>query len=372
MKCLAHGMSNAATDGIWQWIWDNANDISQIAQNPEQHNRPKKMRAYRRKAKKQLPRMDEMHMIREADGSIKVRHSCPRQKQGREILFSQVSLKVLLNENVSACKVNICICIISQLAEIIEVHQSRHPCQVQTQDLVLWIDGIQESRSNKVSLNVFACYFPGCRLIYPVCIQRPSPTMPVEQKQEQEQLALRCIVEEIQYVYLFNYSWNMAPINCTVFLTVRLLGLRLQYISADAPKRASIRKFKNHNSYRGCDFCVIRGDRLELTKQRPQKKRKRGGNAQDAPEDADAEDEENNEEKRPGKMTFPSVTDSADQRDHQCTLDLLENNDVGLMNEYCIKGKSEMFALMGFDVILHIPLDPMHQWDLGVVKRALE
>ena len=38
----------------------------------------------------------------------------------------------------------------------------------------LGVDGLQESRSSKQSINIFALKFEHCKLIYPIVIQRPA------------------------------------------------------------------------------------------------------------------------------------------------------------------------------------------------------
>ena len=41
-------------------------------------------------------------------------------------------------------------------------------------EVVLGVDGVAEANSNKVSLNVYAIMFPGCRNVYCICVQRPK------------------------------------------------------------------------------------------------------------------------------------------------------------------------------------------------------
>lgn len=61
-----------------------------------------------------------------------------------------------------------------KVSDVIRFHKSVHTGEVQVTNVHLGIDGVAEAKSNKVSLNVFALMFPGCRNVYCICIQRPK------------------------------------------------------------------------------------------------------------------------------------------------------------------------------------------------------
>ncbi|MEE9365195.1 MAG: hypothetical protein V3W44_00775, partial [Dehalococcoidales bacterium] len=74
---------------------------------------------------------------------------------------------------------------------MIDFHRKRHklppdaPLQAN-----IGIDGIQEAAANKVSLNVFALQFYGCRNVYPLLVQRPTMASKITYNKEQAELAL--------------------------------------------------------------------------------------------------------------------------------------------------------------------------------------
>lgn len=55
-----------------------------------------------------------------------------------------------------------------------KLHTDNHGGNPACIDVVAFsTDGVKESKSGKTSLNVFSLRFSGCRLVYPVVIQRP-------------------------------------------------------------------------------------------------------------------------------------------------------------------------------------------------------
>lgn len=60
------------------------------------------------------------------------------------------------------------------LKEVAQFHVGVHGGLADVSEVRLSVDGVQEANANKVSLNVLSIQFPGCRNIYPVCIQRPA------------------------------------------------------------------------------------------------------------------------------------------------------------------------------------------------------
>lgn len=59
---------------------------------------------------------------------------------------------------------------------LIGFHRQIHGDGVNVSSVAVGVDGVQEAKSSKVSLNIFAIKFSGCRNIYPLTIQRPEPS----------------------------------------------------------------------------------------------------------------------------------------------------------------------------------------------------
>lgn len=71
-----------------------------------------------------------------------------------------------------------------QILEVLKFHQGIHPGREAATEVNLGVDGIKESNSSKVSLNVFAVKFPDCRNVYNVAIQRPSHMSAADKDEE--------------------------------------------------------------------------------------------------------------------------------------------------------------------------------------------
>jgi hypothetical protein len=84
-----------------------------------------------------------------------------------------------------------------QIANVIQFHRDAHRQHVECTEVNLGVDGVAEANSNKVSLNVFALMFPGCRNVYCVCIQRPKRG----QDKEAAQRYTRELIDDLKYVY---------------------------------------------------------------------------------------------------------------------------------------------------------------------------
>ena len=129
----------------------------------------------------------------------------------------------------------------------------------------------------------------------------------------------------------------------TTFIHSRTLGIGLKFVSADAPKRAAIRKFHSHGAYNPCDYCKVEAKNEML----PQ-----GGSRRFLP--------------------FYAPHDDAEERTHEDTLELIEAGDQAAMDNAGVHGRSALYEMPGLDVILDVPVDPAHQLPEGVGKSILE
>lgn len=88
-------------------------------------------------------------------------------------------------------------------------------------------DGVADSKSSQVSLDVFSISFPECSTVYPITTIRPTKKSAIDFIQE-----LTIILDELK-------QENVQIIN----------------VLADNPMRALMRMFKNHSSYFACEYC---------------------------------------------------------------------------------------------------------------------
>ena len=103
-------------------------------------------------------------------------------------------------------------------------HQNHLENQIQ---LNLSCDGVADSKSSAVSMDVFSVSFPECSTVYPICTIRPTKKSSVDFQSE-----LKLILEDLK-------NNNVKIIN----------------VLADNPMRALMRYFKNHSSYFSCEYC---------------------------------------------------------------------------------------------------------------------
>lgn len=95
-------------------------------------------------------------------------------------------------------------------------------------DVVMSVDGVQECRSNSVSLDVYSIKFKDCRNIYPLKIIRPLNKFNIDYKPQ-----LQDILDSLHRC------------KCA-----------LKTVIGDNPKRAILREALNHSSNYACEYCT--------------------------------------------------------------------------------------------------------------------
>ncbi len=117
------------------------------------------------------------------------------------------------------------------LQEVIAWHEKAHPNKHTSTAINLSIDGIPESRSSGLSLEVLSIRFYGCDNIYSIGILQPGR----KGVKDKDEILLRPFVEDL-------------PVT----------DLELKLVVADAPKRASIQGLRTHAATYGCPYCYSR------------------------------------------------------------------------------------------------------------------
>jgi hypothetical protein len=201
-------------------------------------------------------------------------------------------------------------------------HKMRCPEQIEGKTgVILSADGVVENHTSGVSLEIYSIKFGSCKNIYPVVIYRPHRGRTVK-----------------GYKYL--------DLLMPIVHQVLAIGLKLNYIVCDAPVRAKLRKFLNHNGYFGCEYCYAKGEfsggvRWSFQSSKGMKLRTAKQTAAIA--------------KRADRDKFKAVK-VGDKRD------LFQG----------VKSYSPLLDVPGFNIIHDIPVEYMHNFCLGVYKQAFK
>ena len=184
--------------------------------------------------------------------------------------------------------------------------------------LDLSLDGIQESKSSSLSVDVYTVSFKNCRTVYPLKIIRP-----INKYKMDDQLILKQVLDDIN-----------------------LNECILRTVVCDNPKRCMIRCSLGHCACYACEYCESKAKYFK----EPEKKR--------------------------GRLTWPSSTANGPERTVEkikVITDKIKNGDP--MNRDDCKGfwgESHLLNQRNFCFINQIPAEYMHSGCLGVVKRLIE
>lgn len=190
------------------------------------------------------------------------------------------------------------------------------------------LDGVSESKSTNISLDVYSCHFTNCKNIYPLKIVRP----------------------------LKRKSTNNRDILDTVVDDVQEANLVIEDVIADNPKRAIIREAKNHASNYSCEYCHTKGTQFK-------------NNVAGA--------------KKQCHVVWPASSKQPEnERQLHNILDIVELIQMKQNGEYVYPlspdhlqgfvGRSRFLDLDDFDFIHSIPTEYMHSLCLGLMKRLIE
>ena len=127
-----------------------------------------------------------------------------------------------------------------QLSDVIHCHNSTCPSASNSAPVVkLSLDGISESRSTNISLDVYSMKFNACHSVYPITIIRPLCKLSVNYYQ--------------QFKKVLEHITNN---NC-----------ELSHVIADNPKHAFIRNSLCHGAKYACEYCFANGISLRDTQE---------------------------------------------------------------------------------------------------------
>ena len=180
------------------------------------------------------------------------------------------------------------------------------------------MDGVSETKSTSVSLDVYSVKMKNCKCIYPVRIVRPLGRYRGLDNQEQLQIFLNDIKSQDKHVCQF---------------------------LADNQKRSTALNSLGHASWHPCEYCFARGVPLKT-------------------KTADG--------KNKTKITWPASTAGGEPRTREKIEEILENIDnLGPRERKGVVGPSALLELPNFDIVRDTPCEYLHSTCLGVVKRTV-
>ena len=237
---------------------------------------------------------------------------------------------------------------------------------------MLSLDGVSESKSTSISLDVYTIKFEGCREVYPLKIIRPVSKHPID-LQEQFSLVLKSVE-----------SYNLI----------------LEALVGDNPKRSFFRNSMQFSAKNGCEYCFESGvsyketidiDYSQFVKNIKEQKRlltiqKNDLNEEESSaqieslksiiQDLDEAEKIGKKQRVSTHIVWPANTMFGESRTKEKTLEIVEKIESGAnmtaSERKGIKGRSLLLDLDYFDYVLSIPVDYMHLLCFGVVKRLLE
>lgn len=233
-------------------------------------------------------------------------------------------------------------------------------------DIQLSCDGVSESRSTSISLDVFSMKFKACRTIYPLRIIRPiKKTEHIDQY-----LQLDCVVRELHDN-----------------------GCVIKEFIGDNPKRAIARMSLSHSSWFPCEYCFSKGIKLVVNNAEIMKKKKqietqrhiiaakiRESSGRELANLKNIEKEliESDKKLKPKKtnIVWPKTTANGPPRTREEILEIIEKieNDVPMTIDEAkgIQGRSILFDIPYYNFVLDTAVDYLHCVCLGVTKRCVE
>ncbi len=166
------------------------------------------------------------------------------------------------------------------------------------------LDGVPESRSSGLSFDVLSVRFTDCESIYSIAVMQPGK----KGMGSMDSITIQHLLQDLSQS-----------------------DLRIRYVIADAPKRASLQGLKTHAGTFGCPYCVAR--------------------------------------KEEGK--FSSSSFGSEPRSDAALRRSADAIAAGGPEEFGVKGPSPLQHVPGLDLIRHVPAEPMHLIFLGVVRKMI-
>ena len=259
--------------------------------------------------------------------------------------------------------------IIFQVSDIARIHNNMCP-KTQQKHIQLSCDGVSESKSTKISIDVYSLCFKNCSTIYPHKLVRPLSKEKMDTRK-----TLRGVFDDI--------ASNEYIIK--------------QYI-ADNLKRAQVKEIKCHSGWYACEYCYAKGTKIDLTQNSTARTRisrqKQLVEEKIAQCQREQGSDENNDKiasllslkkelqkslnalKRKSNILWPYSTMQAEHRSRASILEIVEKIEQSgpLSIDECkgIMGRSLLLDIHYFNYVYDVPAEYLHSGCLGVIKRLVE
>lgn len=256
------------------------------------------------------------------------------------------------------------------VSEIIKIHELK--CPNANKNAQLSLDGVSESKSTSVSMDVFSMKLRACRTIYPCRIVRPLGRFKVNNGEHFKKLC-----EDL-----------------------KTNGIDIDKIVADNPKRSDLRCCKLFNSYYPCEYCFSKGTRTQTSgsvqKQKDLAEKikiqtreitEKIALLQKQPQ-SEIRDENialltnvkneiaKNTVKYSHQIVWPHTSQHGDLRTREDVLDIVQKIESGakLTIDDCkgVIARSHLLDIRDFDYVHDLPAEYMHSGCLGLIKRLVE
>lgn len=252
-----------------------------------------------------------------------------------------------------------------QIEDILAIHQKSCPSFTERK-IQLSCDGMSESRSSSVSVDVYSLKMKNCQCIYPHKLVRPLGKNVIDHRKQ------------------------LKDVVCDILAN----DLRIMQFIADNLKRAIAKECKNHAAWYPCEYCYAKGIKIDLNENNNARKKildqiksvnEKISQCQNEPlsqskiENLIALKEELQKSlsalRRKSNILWPQSTMYSEHRSRQ-TIDMIieklkRNEELSIDEAKGFVGISVFLDVPDFNFVYDSPCEYMHCACLGVVKRLL-
>ena len=269
---------------------------------------------------------------------------------------------------------------IFQAEDLIRIHESKCKNHDPNRPTQLSTDGLSESKSSTVSMDIFCARFDNCHTIYPHTITRPVNKHKLDGKP-----------------YLIHFIKDFINNECNI----------KQFIG-DNPKRAFIKFCLSHSASFACEYCFNKGTSQKLCSEKLARQKENlesqikslnekiakllEGETEEGEDVSQPKQEEISTmtsikdylcvslkelSKHQSKVVWPySSSKNAEPRTTEKVIDIVNRieNGENLSSDQSkgVVGRSPLLALENFNFVLDVPTEYLHCMCLGCIKRLVE
>ena len=256
------------------------------------------------------------------------------------------------------------------MKDVITIHETLCPIHhVQKREVQLSLDGVSESLSTTVSLDVYSIKFPGCKHIYPLRVIKPLHKFEIDH------------IEQFKKVLDDIYEND--------YVVSQFIG--------DQPKRSFARQCLCFSSWYPCEYCFAKGTKIVTNSSENKREKEKltlqidiikekvsslqgSENAGQVQKLKKLKKElilaEKKIKAKKSNIVWPKTTMNGPPRTREEIAEIIDKieNGVKLTVDEAkgIKGRSLLFDLPSFNFVNNSPVDYMHGVCLGLVKRCVE